>query len=342
MVNKPSWDNLFTYDTLVHAIAGSVGSATAMAAFYPLDTIRSRLQVEDSLEAKGLITMLRELVREEGFEALYRGLDPVITSLFASGFVYFYSFHGLRAVFYPDKQQSNAIKDLILGSVAGAINVLLTTPFWVVNTRMKMQGAKLRKDDEKLRKFPYYKGIFHGLWCISQTEGPKALWNGTLPSLVLVCNPAIQFMVYEQLKRRAQIFLQTDTLNGGVIFFLGAVAKSISTVITYPLQIVQSKLRVSSESSLTAPAVTKLYNFEHHCSIVRSLFFQYGSDDVKNKNMLRIFAEIVERNGAKGLYKGMEAKLVQTVLTTALMYLCYEKIALFVFQLLGSSRKRIK
>lgn len=40
------WDKLFTYDTLVHAIAGSVGSVTAMTVFYPLDTVRSRLQLE--------------------------------------------------------------------------------------------------------------------------------------------------------------------------------------------------------------------------------------------------------------------------------------------------------
>ncbi|RWS25040.1 peroxisomal membrane protein PMP34-like protein [Leptotrombidium deliense] len=305
--NQVNWDNLFTYDTLVHAIAGSVGSVTAMTAFYPLDTIRSRLQVEDSRQAKGVFEMLRELVNEEGFESLYRGLEPVLTSLCASGFVYFYSFHGLRSVFGGDKKQHSAAKDLLLGAIAGAINVFLTTPFWVVNTRMKMQGAKLRKGDEVLRKYPEYRGILDGVFRIYATEGPKALWSSTLPSLILVCNPALQFMIYENLKRRAQVILGTDTLNAMIIFSLGAVAKSISTVVTYPLQIVQSKLR-------------------------------YGSDDVKNKAMLQIFAEMIKKYGFSSLYKGIEAKLMQTVLTTALMYLCYEKIALFVFQILGSKK----
>lgn len=35
-----------------------------------------------------------------------------------------------------------------------------------------------------------------------------------------------------------------------------------------------------------------------------------------------------------GLYRGMEAKLLQTVLTAALMFLAYEKIARFVFRIL--------
>jgi adenine nucleotide transporter 17 len=40
-----------------------------------------------------------------------------------------------------------------------------------------------------------------------------------------------------------------------------------------------------------------------------------------------------------GLYKGMEAKLLQTVLTAALMFAAYEKIVNFVFRLLLNRQK---
>jgi adenine nucleotide transporter 17 len=70
---------------------------------------------------------------------LYRGLLPVLESLCVSNFVYFYSFHGLKS-YVSDKIPASALRDLFLGSVAGTINVLTTTPLWVVNTRMKMQG----------------------------------------------------------------------------------------------------------------------------------------------------------------------------------------------------------
>ena len=39
--------------------------------------------------------------------------------------------------------------------------------------------------------------------------------------------------------------------------------------------------------------------------------------------------------GVGGLYKGMEAKLFQTVLTAALMFVAYEKIAAVTFRLMG-------
>ena len=61
-----NWEKLFTYDSLVHAMAGSVGSMTAMTMFYPLDTVRSRLQLEGNREAQDTVKMLQELAREEG------------------------------------------------------------------------------------------------------------------------------------------------------------------------------------------------------------------------------------------------------------------------------------
>lgn len=48
----------------------------------------------------------------------------------------------------------------------GVINVVLTTPLWVANSRLKMQGAKIStKDSKVLNKHPKYDGII-GLFVI--------------------------------------------------------------------------------------------------------------------------------------------------------------------------------
>ena len=49
--------------------------------------------------------------------------------------------------------------------------------------------------------FVIYVNITDGLLRISQEEGLSSLWSGTGPSLVLAGNPAIQFMVYEAIKK---------------------------------------------------------------------------------------------------------------------------------------------
>lgn len=41
------------------------------------------------------------------------------------------------------------------------------------------------------------------------------------------------------------------------------------------------------------------------------------------------------RFGLVGLYKGLEAKLLQTVLTAALMFLVYEKLTAITFTVMG-------
>lgn len=56
-----------------------------------------------------------------------------------------------------------------------------------------------------------------------------------------------------------------------------------------------------------------------------------------------ILLQLLKKNGVPGLYQGLETKMLQTVLATALMFMCYEKITQFVFLLLlGSNRAKSK
>lgn len=145
-------------------------------------------------------------------------------------------------------------------------------------------------------------GILH-IW---KYEGVQKLWAGALPSLILVTNPAIQFMTYESIKRRVSTSLAGAQTPAWVFFAIGAIAKTIATTLTYPLQLVQTKLRHGHNYQNLTP----------------------------NAGTLQIILYIIKKHGFAGLYKGMEAKLLQTVLTAALMFLAYEKISRFVFRIL--------
>ncbi|XP_020290774.1 peroxisomal membrane protein PMP34 [Pseudomyrmex gracilis] len=291
--------SIFTYDTLVHAISGAAGSVIAMAAFYPLDTVRSRLQLEEGRQSKHTLAIIRELVAKEGPYTLYRGIIPVLQSLCASNFVYFYTFHGLKEL--RSRRSQTAGSDLLLASIAGVINVLTTTPLWVVNTRLKMKGVGVVTEKNNNEYTTLCDGLLH-IW---KYEGLKQLWAGTLPSLMLVANPAIQFMTYESMKRKVAVALSGRQTPAWIFFVIGAIAKTIATSLTYPLQLVQTKLRHGH----------KYPNLPPNAGTIQILFY------------------ILKKQGISGLYKGMEAKLLQTVLTAALMFLTYEKIARFVFRI---------
>ncbi|XP_028041793.1 peroxisomal membrane protein PMP34-like [Bombyx mandarina] len=276
--------SLLSYETLVHAIAGATGSVVGMTIFYPLDTLRSRIQVEDSKKLQGsTLELLIKLANEEGIESLYRGLSPVLQSLSVSNFVYFYSFHALRKL---SSQPTSALRDLLFGLIAGSINVILTSPLWVVNTRMKLEKNN-------------YKNLFEGLLELARTEGAKGLWSGTVPSLLLVSNPAIQFMVYESLKRK---FMSQGSFHTYTSFLIGATAKAVATTLTYPLQVIQSRLRAGTNLK----------------TMVK---------DIKSKPF--------------SIFRGLEAKLLQTVMTAALMFIVYEKLVILVLTIMRVRMKKI-
>ncbi|TNN85480.1 Peroxisomal membrane protein PMP34 [Liparis tanakae] len=231
-------DGLLSYETLVHAVAGAMGSVTAMTVFFPLDTAKSRLQVDEKRKSCSTHVILAEIAKEEGLQSLYRGWLPVISSLCCSNFVYFYTFNTLKKLAVSSAGKSRPGKDLLMGVVSGMVNVILTTPMWVVNTRLKLQGAKFRDEDIQQTQ---YKGIFDAFSQIIANEGVAMLWNGTLPSLILVLNPAVQFMFYEAMKRKAGE--GGKKISSAEIFLIGAVAKAVATTATYPLQTVQAILR---------------------------------------------------------------------------------------------------
>lgn len=246
--------------------------------------------------------MIWYLTTKEGLAALYRGIFPVLESLCISNFVYFYTFHCLKSSIHL--KESSVVMDLIFGMMAGVVNVLGTTPCWVVNTRLKLVATNGQQNPVN------YSNLLEGLIYVGKTEGPAGLWAGTVPSLMLVINPAIQFMVYEALKRR--VVEKYSTISGWGVFGIGAVAKAVATIFTYPLQLVQTKLRHGSYQSENIP---------------------------KNANVLQMILVELKRNGVKGLFRGIEAKLLQTVLTAAMMFLTYEKISRFVFAVLRANKQ---
>lgn len=261
--------------------------------------------MEDADKRKDLRTwqVIKQIIKDEGVASLYRGMGPTLESLCISNFVYFYTFHSLKAIFSPSgDRNASAIKDLLLASIAGAINVLTTTPFWVVNTRLKMKGIG------KENSASDYDNLIQGLITVAKKEGVRGLWSGTIPSLILVSNPAIQFMMYEMIKRNVQKMSKTpNDLSSFTVFVMGALSKAIATVVTYPLQLVQTRQRHTAKTA------------------------------AKQQSMAEIIEIIIRTQGVYGLFRGLEAKILQTVSTAALMFVIYEKVATYVRLILKPS-----
>lgn len=236
------------------------------------------------------------LVELHGKGALYQGVTPVITTIFASQFVFFF----LHAYIKRAMQQfsissisnkrrpsasTNAMYSLLSSCLAGIGNVLLTNPLWVANMAIVTGESKT-------------KSLFQELISIYRSRGLKHLWSGTAASILLVSNPVIQFFSYEQLKHARLAYYGEKSIENNILppieaFVAGAVAKTIATIMTYPLQLTQTVLRLENNG------------YEGILDCLRKLY---------------------RRAGYKEWYTGMRVKLLQTVLTAAFTFLTYEQI----------------
>merc|ERR1719208_685988 len=103
---------------------------------------------------------------------------------------------------------------------------------------------------------------------------------------------------------------------------MGGLAKFVTTLITYPIQLMQNRLRVQKQRA----ANPKKYDIE-------------GEASTHYTGVFDGLAKLWRRDGlVNGLYKGIGTKLWQTSLMAAVKFLTYEEIARLVFFLMMRRR----
>jgi len=286
--------------------------------FFPLNTIRMKMQIDESFKGVSVLEAAKRIISssDDGIAQLYQGLRAQIICLACSNFIYFYSYNSLKvltAVMNKDAALT-PVRNLMVASVAGVINVLLTSPLWMICTQIMMMGRKDKDGKLKVGKIP---GVIEHGRSIYEQEGAGALWAGVIPSLWLVSNPSVQFVVYERIRvyMTSVAERRKSAITAIEFFAMGALAKAAATYVTYPLQIAQSRLRADrkgkkDENGKMAPR--------------------------KYKGTMDCLAKLLQKDGVQnGWYQGINAKLLQTVLTAAFQFLTYEQIQLAVFRTLG-------
>ncbi|CAI4219471.1 unnamed protein product [Parascedosporium putredinis] len=194
------------------AAAGATGAVLANALVYPLDIVKTRLQVqvnpgnkakkaeaEDAEAAadedphySSTWDALTRIVGDEGVAGLYAGITGSLIGVASTNFAYFYWYSIVRTLYLKSGRASvppSTLAELGLGAIAGAVAQIFTIPVAVVTTRQQTQ----RKDERK-GMLETAKEVIDG------PDGVSGLWRGLKASLVLVVNPAITYGAYERLK----------------------------------------------------------------------------------------------------------------------------------------------
>jgi len=143
------------------AVAGATGAVLANAIVYPLDIVKTKLQVQekrpgvtsgggsgDSLHYESTLDAINKIVRDEGLLGLYTGINGALIGVASTNFAYFYWYTMVRTLYTASvrvpKPPSTAI-ELILGAVAGATAQIFTIPVSVITTRQQTQPKGEKK-----------------------------------------------------------------------------------------------------------------------------------------------------------------------------------------------------
>ncbi|GAA6035961.1 hypothetical protein JCM8097_005187 [Rhodosporidiobolus ruineniae] len=134
---------------------------------------------------------------------------------------------------------------------------------------------------------------------IFRTQGVRGFYRGLSASLLGVSEGTIQWTLYEQFKRMARVEKDGVQEDGGwQVSVAAAAAKLVATVITYPHEVVRTRLR----QPIPASGIPK------YTSLAQS------------------FRLILKEEGAATFYSGLTPHLMRVIPNAITMFLVYESI----------------
>ncbi|KAI0395197.1 mitochondrial carrier protein rim2-like protein [Xylariaceae sp. FL0594] len=314
-------------------VAGAAGGMTAAVLTAPLDVLKTRLQsdfYQSQLRAARAATgqarlgplrsatyhlaetiqILRDVYRLEGARALFKGLGPNLIGVIPARSINFYVYPmGKRAYSeWSGLKPDNPLIHLASAITAGIATGTATNPIWLVKTRLQLdKNNAARKGDVSARR---YRNSWDCIKQVLRNEGPTGFFKGLSASYLGVTESTLQWVLYEELKRRLRLREEHIAASGrgktwwdhtvdwtGNAMGAGA-AKGIAALLTYPHEVARTRLR-------QAPM---------------------ADGRPKYTGLVQCFKLVWKEEGMIGLYGGLTPHLMRTIPSAAIMFGMYEGI----------------
>ena len=316
-------------------LAGTVGGVVPTAIFHPLELIKIRWQVYESVSLrqlihrqsaqtttvahspkyrppyKGMLDTVRTIyASENGMRGLYRGLVINCTASGTAWGAYFLVYNGLKTQHLKLKARSsdpNAPPPVLTfldytidASLAGVSTICITNPLFLIKTRMCLQYSQVSADAISTVK---YKNSWQALRALLHSDGVLGLYKGILPGLFGTLNGTVQMVTYDMLKawwlRRLRKHDQDARLDTFHYSLFSGMSKIFATVCTYPFQLVRVRLQDQHQ---------------------------------RYKNVFELISKTYKHEKIYGFYKGLLPCLIRVTPAASLTFIVYENLLEFLMK----------
>ncbi|KAK9807343.1 hypothetical protein WJX73_003666 [Symbiochloris irregularis] len=269
-----------TIHPAIKGVAGSFGGLIEACCLQPMDTIKTRLQLDKTNKYKGIWNCGQTVAQEEGVRSLWKGLTPFAAHLFLK--------YALRMG--TNATYQNLLRDeyghltegrrLIAGFSAGITEALIiVTPFEVVKIRLQQQRGLQR---ELLK----YRGPVHAAGVILKEEGLRGMWSGATPTIMR--NGTNQMCLFWAKNNFDRLLWGKQEGDGRQLTMLQSSASGFSAaclgpVATGPFDVVKTRLMAQEK----------------------------GQGPVRYKGLLDALVKIPREEGVRAMYKGLLPRLMR-------------------------------
>lgn len=271
--------------------AGSIAGIMEHTVMFPVDAIKTRMQVAGAGEAyRGLLSSISMVTSSEGVSALWRGVVSVVLGAGPAHALHFAVYETITSL--GQKNGHASVPSAKISALAGAAATITSdacmTPFDVIKQRMQLHRGNTN--------------VFRTASHIWRTEGLSAFYV-SYPITVMMNVPftAINFTVYDSVSHVLNQNRRNDPLahclSGGIA---GATAAAIST----PFDVIKTLLQTRG--------VTQDAN-------ARSL-----------NSVKEAAAYIYHKKGLMGFTIGMKPRVLFNMPSTAICWTVYEMAKFYI------------
>ncbi|KAL4077962.1 mitochondrial carrier [Scleroderma citrinum] len=228
--------------------AGAIAGVSEILTFYPLDVVKTRMQLETGKGKHGMIGTLTAIIREEGAGRLYRGLVPPLLLEAPKRAVKFASndFWGKTYLQFTGQSKMTPELSVITGCSAGATESFVVVPFELVKIKLQDKTSTFAGPMDVVKQVVKKEGIL-GLYAgMEATFWRHFWWNGGY----FGCIHQVRAVLPKAETPQGQLFNN---------FISGSVGGFVGTVVNTPFDVVKSRIQGASK----APGVVPKYNWTY-------------------------------------------------------------------------------